>query len=75
LTKAEFSGVCRWITDQYKQSNGSFILYRVLPGFYDVTYLTTLDITFVGLVSAAVPSCGNTILVLIFDRASLIIAS
>jgi len=47
----------------------------VLPGFLDEIYLTTLDIAFVVLVSAAVPSFGNTILAPILSRASLIIAS
>jgi threonine/homoserine/homoserine lactone efflux protein len=47
----------------------------VLPGFFDVTRVTTLDIAFVGLVSAAVPFCGNIILAVMLDRASLLIAS
>ena len=47
----------------------------VLPGFFDVTHVTTLDIAFVGLVSAAVPFCGNIILAVMLDRASLLIAS
>lgn len=47
----------------------------VLPGFFDVTRVTTLDIAIVGLVSAAVPFCGNIILALMLDRASLLIAS
>ena len=47
----------------------------VLPGFFDVTRVTTLDIAIVGLVSAAVPFCGNIILALMLDRASQLIAS
>ena len=47
----------------------------VLPGFFDVTRVTTLDILVVGLVSAAVPFCGNVILAVMLDRASLLIAS
>ena len=47
----------------------------MLPGFFDVTRVTTLDILVVGLVSAAVPFCGNVILAGMFDRASLLIAS
>ena len=47
----------------------------VLPGFFDVIRVTTLDIAFVGLVSAAVPFCGNIILAVMLDRASLLIAS
>jgi threonine/homoserine/homoserine lactone efflux protein len=47
----------------------------VLPGFFDVTNVTTLDIVIVGLVSAAVPFCGNIILALMLNRASLLIAS
>ena len=47
----------------------------VLPGFFDLTRLTTLDILVVGLVSAAVPFCGNVILAVMLDRASLLIAS
>ena len=47
----------------------------VLPGFFDATRVTTLDIAFVGLVSAAVPFCGNIILAVMLDRASLLIAS
>ena len=47
----------------------------VLPGFFDVTNVTTLDIAIVGLVSAAVPFCGNIILALMLNRASLLIAS
>ena len=47
----------------------------VLPGFFDVTRVTMLDIAFVGLVSAAVPFCGNIILAVMLDRASLLIAS
>ena len=44
-------------------------------GFFDVTRVTTLDILVVGLVSAAVPFCGNVILAVMLDRASLLIAS
>ena len=51
------------------------IYIGVLPGFFDVTRVTSLDIAFVGLVSAAVPFCGNIILAVILDRASLLIAS
>ena len=47
----------------------------VLPGFFDVTNVNTLDIAIVGLVSAAVPFCGNIILALMLNRASLLIAS
>ena len=47
----------------------------VLPGFFDVTRVTTLDILVVGLVSTAVPFCGNFILAVMLDRASLLIAS
>ena len=47
----------------------------VLPGFFDVTRATTLDILVVGLVSAAVPFCGNVILAGMLDRANLVIAS
>ena len=46
----------------------------ILPGFFDVTRVTTLDIAFVGLVPAAVPFCGNIILAVMLDRASLLIA-
>ena len=48
---------------------------RVLPGFFDVTRVTTVDIVGVGLVSVAVPFCGNIILELMLDRASLLIES
>ena len=47
----------------------------VLPGFFDVTNVNTLDIAIVGLVSAAVPFCGNIILALMLNRASLLIES
>ena len=47
----------------------------VLPGFFDVTRVTTLDILVVGLVSTAVPFCGNVILAVMLDRVSLLIAS
>ena len=47
----------------------------MLPGFFDVTRVTTLDVLVVGLVSAAVPFCSNVILVVMLDRASLLIAS
>jgi len=47
----------------------------VLPGFFDVTRLTKLDILVVGLVLAAVPFCGNSFLAGMLDRASLSIAS
>ncbi len=47
----------------------------VLPGFFDVTRVTTLDILVVGLVSAAVLFCGNVILAVMLDWASLLIAS
>ena len=40
-----------------------------------MTRVTTLDILVVGLVSAAVPFCGNVILGVMLDRASLLIAS
>ena len=46
----------------------------VLPGFFGVTQVTTLDILVVGLVSAAVPFCDNVILAAMLDRASLSIA-
>jgi len=51
------------------------IYIGVLPGFFDVTRVTTLDIVFVGLVSAAIPFCGNIILAVMLDRAGLLIAS
>ena len=47
----------------------------VMPGFFDVTCVTTLDILAVGLVLASVPFCGNVILAVMLDRASLLIAS
>ena len=47
----------------------------VMPGFFDVTCVTTLDILVVGLVLASVPFCGNVILAVMLDRASLLIAS
>ena len=50
-----------------------FILDKT--GFFDETNVTTLDITIVGLVSAAVPFCGNIILALMLNQASLLIAS
>lgn len=40
-----------------------------------MTRVTTLEIEIVGLVSAAVPFCGNIILALMRDGASLLIAS
>ena len=45
--------------------NPKAILFHigVLPGFFDLTRVTTLDILVVGLVLAAVPFCGNVILV------------
>ena len=45
------------------------------PDFINVTHVSALDIVGVGLVSAAVPFCGNIILVAIPDRASLLIVS
>ena len=47
----------------------------VLPGFFDVSRVTTLDILVVGLVSTAVPFCGNIILAVMLDGASLLITS
>lgn len=47
----------------------------VLPRFFDVTRVTTLDVLFVGLVSAAVPFCDNVILAAMLGRASLMIVS
>ena len=47
----------------------------VLPGFFDVARVTTLDILVVGLVSAAVLFYGNVILAIMLDWASLLIAS
>ena len=46
----------------------------MLLGFFDVTRVTTLDILVLGLVSAALPFCGNVILAGMFDLASLLIA-
>ena len=70
-----FTGVYRWITGHYRESKGDFFFIGVLPGFFDLTHVTTLDILVVGLVSAAVPFCGNVILAVMLDRASLLIAS
>ena len=47
----------------------------MLPIFFDVTRVTTLDVLVVGLVSAAVPFCDNVILAVMLDWASLLIAS
>ena len=48
---------------------------EVLSGFFNVTRVTTRDILVVALVSAALPFCGNFILAVMLDRASLLIAS
>jgi len=47
----------------------------ILPGFFDVTALTALDIAVIGGISAAVPFSGNIILALMLDRVSALIAS
>ena len=61
--------------DKIKLSKKDFIFHCVLSGFFDLNRVTTLDILIVGLVSAAVPFCGNSFLAGMLDRASLSIAS
>ena len=76
LTKAGFlPGFVAGLLVIVGNSKAILFYIGVLPGFFDVTRVTTLDIAFVGLVSAAVPFCGHIILAVMLDRASLLIAS
>lgn len=47
----------------------------VLPGFFDLSRVTALDIAAILLISAAVPMLGNLCLALFLDRARQVLAS
>ena len=44
LTELGFTGIYRQIAVHYRQYSGDFFYIGVLPRFFDVTHLTTLDI-------------------------------
>ena len=47
----------------------------ILPGFFDISVLTTIDITMVVIISALVPFMGNLLFILVVEKARTILTS
>ena len=47
----------------------------VLPGFFDLTWVTTADIVAIAILSAIVPLVGNLALALFIDRVKRLVTS
>ncbi len=75
LTPGKLAGFGAGVTIILSNPKAILFYMGVLPGFFDLTHLTGLDIAIICTISALIPLAGNAILSLLVPRARDIIRS